>query len=229
MITVKRRAVVSKEFIEAIKEIASQKLATFKELVEMSGEGYARRYKHDINYCLSILNKQDIPGKGLDLEVTNLRSMPFLSYGVDSHEGYGDFIYGQTTNLVCVSTNNNSQRWDIGSWMIVVPMDAFVTGSLLRIHLIPQKSPKIINRHPHHYAYDPNDDRFSGFINCHPLEAEPVFCWSGYGTPLPVAIKQGCVSETLRILHQFIISYNPSSPLRRINEMPHFEQLGAQA
>jgi hypothetical protein len=239
-IHVKQRAAVSQEFIETIKAIAQMKLDYFKQRVEIQGVSYTKLHASDINYSLSIIREQNVPGKGLDLEVTNLRSLPYISYGSSHLEGFGDYIYAQSSDLICTSIENElseqnlkvyrrrgwkipqSRQWDTGPWMVVIPTVAFITGSLEKIHMIPQRAAKALYRHPHHYAHTPGSDWYANDETMHPLLKQTRTCWSGFGAPMPMALNRGSISETLRLLYQFLTSCDWHSPLARERDLPHF-------
>lgn len=223
-IEIKKRAIVSKNFIEnGVKRIAQMKLDYFREQILLQGEGYAKRNKSDIQYCLSLF-KSDLPGKGLDLEITNLRALPYITYGLGSLEGFGDYIYAQTGNVVCSDVKVGSyKRWNTGSWMVVVGIDAFMNNSLGKIHVIPSRAPKAMYRHPHHFAYvignnyDPINDE-----ELNPLLKTARTCWGQFGSPLGYALIRGSISEVLQIMYRFVSTYTSNDTLVALARLDHF-------
>lgn len=203
MIKVKPRARVSEEFLSLYREVANARLREiFKKLRALKPArqaDYLKQYRISIGRLKDIIAEEQVPGKGMDLEITRFRAMPYISFGVERDSQRETYLVGHTTDVLM----NN--RWEAGQYKLAVPYKAALNGNLGDVQMIPLKDPFTYGRHPHHTA------AFRGETN--PLDMSCGTCWGSFGTTIMHASNESNLTELFRLLRIFLDRYDPHSPL----------------
>jgi len=156
------------------------------------------------------------PGKGLDYELTRMRSPRFTKLYVTQGE---IFCSGkkQVKRILCVATDDihvNGGEISLGEYRIYVPVEPLMERTFSGVHFIPVRDPFTNHRHPHHTAYyDKRPDT--------PLLMAQNTCLGSFSGPISAALEFGRLSDYLVLLYTFLTVYNSGSPLTRLENISH--------
>jgi len=161
----------------------------------------------------------------LDLEMTKLRTLEYARFDTMASRGGIEYLYCTTNPVIAQAAP--SVRYDIGAYIVAVPVEDVVRGSVNRIQFFPEANPNIYNRHMHHYAPTPRyyqDISPSAAFTGDPLDVTPMTCWGNFPGIVTSCMQDGDVVELLRTLYLFVSRIDPGSPLRRANFLPHWKE-----
>ena len=213
-IRIQERASVSDDFVELYRRTAETKLRFELNKIKSMSREFARTYMlqspSKFGRLGAIVKGHNGPGVGMDFEKARLRSLDYQRFFTLEHRGEMYFC-GQTRDVVMEEyggANKCVARWDIGSYTIYVPVRTLLSVKPDLIHMVPDRSPLTVSRHPHHRASYDGD---------HPLDRFPVTCWSQFATPVSIAVSEVNLVELFRFLRTFVGRYNNRSPLTNID------------
>lgn len=216
---VRERTVVSDKFVDAMVAIAKQYLKrTDGWLKSYSGarrEEWMKNNSVQVVRMSAIAQRVEEVGKGLDYELTRLRGSQYKKLGMHEHKD-NMYVVGETRDLTMTASSSRRDwngtggfpkgaQWDIGSYLICVPLEAFRKQQITGIHFIPQRSRLSPSRLPHHAAHTRDVS--------HPLDARASTCWAQFSGPVSKCVKSGGMVELMLYLVTFAKRYNPNSPL----------------
>lgn len=182
----------------------------------------AGRYKANINstrqYDQSYARSIELFGRGLrhlsenldnklsgfdgDIDLITAESKLKVPYNTDQ----GPHLVIRTGNVIIEHDprfDNNIEIYDLGPYAIIIPLvkERFEP----KVHWIPVWSPREDLRHPHHYV----------------IRGEPSTCLGSFATPMDVMWGRGHLLEFAKLCVDFVHIYNQSSPLVRVESLPH--------
>jgi hypothetical protein len=213
MIRIKERAKIEDSFLDAYKILARDWLQNTHQKIRSMRDDNKRTYLTKSRYVmgrLSQIYKGDIePGRGIDYEITRLRSLPYESFRFEQ-----DHFIGMTNNVIAekygrgpnIKGKKYVALYDAGQYMIAVPYRALLTGAISSIHMIPMRGQPTQHRHPHHTG-SPYDGTLRGLSSS--------TCWAEFAAPCQSAAQAVDVVEMFRLLRIFVGRYNDNSPLTR--------------
>lgn len=205
-ITVKKRANISKEFVERYREAIEMSLEETKTLIEQSrGTGQYEKNVGRARKLHRVLHGPKDERGSIGHEITRLRSLPFVKYEVKEAGGI-TWMCGVSNDIIM--TGNR----DAGPYVI-----AFNVTNGSDFHLIPTRDPRTAYRTAHHRA-TPNSE-------LSPLEFPKSTCQGSFGTVLRLTARNGEYAELFRSLYKFTETYNSRSPLISISNCTHIRQL----
>ncbi len=189
----------------------------------------------------AIVRKEDGPGVGMDFEVTRLRSLDYTRFWALNHKrpdgSRALYLCATTPDLMIEEITGgrghnyrgpvqNTALWDAGAYTVYVPVQDILDTKSTGIHVIPERRPYAINRHPHHGVAGSGyhtPDSLSG----HFLDVKVHTCWSEFGSPVMSAIGEANVVELFRYMRIFAGRYYAGSPLRSMgrNDMDFIKKV----
>ena len=244
-IRIKTRASVEPSFIKAYEYLAEKKLRQEQEkLTAMSkaaAEATMQRNPSMYGRLTSIYRHESGPNMGLDFEITRLRALDYTRFFALLHKTPSQekilYMCATTPDLMIeeVATQPRKRRrrhyyddhpreeaptattasWDAGAYTIYVPVMEILKGKSDGIHVVPERFPNAVNRHPHHGCKSSSGDyHLPDMIAGHFLDAKIATCWSEFGSPVLSAIGEANVVEIFRFMRIFAGRYYSGSPLR---------------
>lgn len=174
---------------------------------------------HSVNLDNSIAR---ITHFNMDTELTKLRSLPYEEFGViERTTAIGNvsvvrsYLVGQTHEI---RIGAGSSKWDLGKYLVAVPVNAFDTNSLDGFHFVPLNAMTTTERFPHHYATGTDK---------HPLDMNPRTCWGSFPSVISTLVHDGDIAELFRLLQVYLTRYDPGSVLVDIRRVSHAQGVHA--
>lgn len=229
MIKVTPRAQVGPEVLEWYQKAARTKLE--KIYNEVKALPQARQGRQIEYHKVVLTNLTDVargnkePGKGLDLVLARLRSLDYASIKIQQGflmgftrdlqiEEMGDpkWVYDPGFNYRTrgYQMHRHTEEevvgyWDAGAYAVCISLRDFQSGNADNIHFIPQRKPRALDRHMHHYAYEGGGG---------PLKWSTNTCWGAFASVVLGALSDLDLVETMRSLRAFVGRFYNGSPLR---------------
>jgi hypothetical protein len=229
MIRTKPRAIVELEFVDAYQSLVIGAAKTISNQFILAPEylrrQYIQKYKGDIARLLPIAQNKNGAGIGMDNEVARLRSLEYQEFYLTEHMQEKYFI-GQTRPIIMQAYKGSKRldRYNMGSYLVVIPTNAFVNVSLEWILFIPERDMFTPWRHPHHYIrprdYEPEPQSFIDL-----LSVKPNTCWASVAPAVMGMLRSIDMVEAFRMLHVFLSRYDTNSPLISISYCDFAEKL----
>ena len=226
---IKHRAKVSSEFTDTIASLAQERAQDLAKTLTLRSEStlYRRNIYRGMHpstiYWVRDLARGGQTNDALDQELARLYTSKYKQFGVQE---YNDIVYfwGETLDVVMEVAGVRHRRrrrrysqyghgyapgtkFDIGSYFVYVPRDAFMAQTYSGVHWIPARKTMSTNRHPHHTATVLNSN-----IR-HPLNMSPYTCSGGFSTIFAVNLANMEVAGMFRSCYIFLARYNTGSPL----------------
>lgn len=211
------RATISEGFIELYQSSCTLRLEDlmrkFKTLSEREQKLQTAKLRVALGRMGAVAKGVSEAGRGLDFEMTNLRSLGYQNYGTAVSDNR-PFLVGRTDEVTIDEIRVHDYRrgetetvarWRAGVYRICINQRAFVKGDLAGIHFIPEREPAVKGRHMHHKA------SANGYKS--PLLWDPYTCWSEFGPPVTTAMAEMNIVELFRLLRIFVGRYYNGSPL----------------
>jgi len=236
-IRLKPRAEVRDDFIALYRRAAEQKLRLSQmRLSSMSkymAEATLKRSPAMYGRLGRII--KDVSGLGMDSEVTRLHALDYESFGVYNNLDKGYFFVAKTRPIMMEVIGSTSRRghyggtetlkyaYDCGAYFVYVPLSIVENSSLDGIHVIPERAPRVLARHPHHRVRTEN-----AIGNGHPVTWKPSSCWSEFATPMSVAVTECDIPQVFALMRQFVGRFYAGSPLanpEHITEMDFMKKV----
>lgn len=225
-IKVKKRCKVDDAVMDKYRKYAELALENiYKKMQGMrpiSRPAYLQKSRGDISRLNDIVKGISKPGRGMDLEMSRLRSIDLKAIYLEEIEGH-DYLVGETEGLIITLKDYDyfekqtgkklkHYEYDHGDYKMYVWCGLLSTPKISELHFIPQLDPFNSNRHYHHtgYSKEPN-----GRMPSHPVLMRPNSCWGGFASPLSVGLSMVDLPELFRMMRVFVGRYNPGSPLSR--------------
>jgi hypothetical protein len=233
MITVTPRATIQPEVLEWYQEAAKRKLDNIRRIVQARPKEQQEReisfHKVELTSLVDIARGVKEPGKGLDLVLARLRSLDYAEIKIQQ-----EHLMGFTRELQIEQIHEQFQPmgrryklvdqtvgyWDAGAYAVCIPLDKFERGVLDSIHFVPQRAPRILDRHMHHYAYGLNETSMSRGRDAvrqtqpgGPLKWSTHTCWGEFASVVAGSLNSLDLVETMRNLRAFVGRFYDGSPL----------------
>lgn len=237
MIRVQRKVTVGKAVHDVYREACEKKLREYHSrlscMSRVAQGAFLKSNRYKIGALYSIL-KDNGPGEGMDLAITRLRSVDLAEINVVWIED-AQYLVGKTwqpLEIELVSGRRGPRRnWEEsiekkvkspGGYEIWVPARSLGGTNINSIAFLPADDIRLAYRHMHHYVRpDPyhRDSIHIGVEYDHPVKAEPVFCWSQFGSPVSDAMASVDIPGLFQLLRKFAGRFYPGSPLVGLNEL----------
>lgn len=224
---IKHRAKVDDKFTDLIVSLAQEraedlvKTLTLRSESTFYNQNIFRGVERSTVTLISDLARGGQSNKALDQELARLYTSKYKQFGVQE---YNNIVYfwGETLDVVMEVTGRRRTRpryghrreqydpgtkFDIGSYFVYVPKDAFIAQTYSRIHWIPARKTMTPNRHPHHTAQVLDSN------NKHPLGMSPYTCSGGFSTIFAVNLANMEIAGLFRSCYIFLSRYYTGSPL----------------
>lgn len=196
----KPRAKVKPEFIELVCNTAKQELYEIRDTAQAfaNNSDYMLKKGEVIQRLSSLVRRNAM---AIDRLKTNLRGLDYKSFSV-YNRGEAQYLVGKTNPIVMAqyarSTSTKPRAYfDAGAYWVYINVGDFLAKKLNKVHMIPEKSPSALNRHPHITCRN-NEDRTS------PLDFEPVICWSGFAQLVSGAADDHDIVSLFRYIHLYL-------------------------
>jgi len=223
-IKVKKRCSVEDGVMDVYRKYAALALENiYKKLNGLrpsSRPAYLQKSRGDVARLNDIVKGISKPGRGMDLEMSRLRSIDLKSISVEQIKGL-NFLVGQTEGLIITlrdyeylekrtGKKMKHERYDHGDYKLYVPCSLLSTTKISELHFVPDLDPFVTSRHYHHTGQSVEP----GHANPdHPVQMRPSSCWGGFANPLSVGLTMVDLPELFRMMRVFVGRYNPGSPL----------------
>lgn len=203
------RAEVSKEFVDAMVEIAQARIRNFIEVAEYSMN--KQLILHQKAPAIAKLRRLKTR-EGRDYEITRLRGLDYVGFGVVERNDKR-YLVAKTKDITLTlwkrsKPGPSAPRWDMGPYIIYIELEGLKNGLISNPHFIPLRSPLTENRHPHHKAR-PSSPNWP----YDPLQFVPSTCWGSFGPIVSDCAKNGDIVELFRAFHAYLSRYDSGSPL----------------
>lgn len=212
------RAEITEEFKEALREIYTSRLASYKENMKKAySEAYRRNFynnnKMKINKLITLLSDK----KAFDFELTRLRSLSYTEYGIRVNAEGTRYLCAMTTpvkvQLKCRDNMRASMvTHNMGAYWVCTKLN-FMKGiegtKGQNFHFYPVADPLVEYRTPHHYGSHNNVSNTTH----DPLDMGSNACLGGFNTIIYSAINCGDVTEYLRSAYIYLTRHNPNDAL----------------
>lgn len=207
-IKIKPRTFIDPNFIDMYRYVAKEKLRNLHStLLSYSRQGqlhWLKKNRHVIGRLNALLSEEMTAGKGMDFEITRMRSMAYTK--LDIHKDR--YFVGHTADVVMEEVDGRNKviaTWDTGPYTVYIPVQALISGSMNSIHFIPERNPDSTGRHPHHVCYQRGETHY--------LDYSPSTCWATFATPVGLAMREVNLPDLFRLLRIFVGKYYNGSPL----------------
>jgi hypothetical protein len=205
-LTLPDRAEVTPAFVDLMIDIYSCYL---KRVEENLRSGWSLRQVSGVNVkrIIPIVRRQSIDlHTGLDYEITRLRSAGYKKLDALERKGIR-YMVGITKHITMREFNRqHSILGELGPFRVFLSDEMFTQSDMRFIHMIPERNPRSVYRHPHHYLNNLSN-------NQHPLEAETGNCWGNFSGPMKSVIDDPDIPELFRLLHQHLSTYGYIPPV----------------
>jgi hypothetical protein len=216
-ITLKQRAVITPEFINALVEMSKTKLRAMAEARRVTPSHIVQYWDEKnlnrVAYLKTLISDKDF----LDKQITRLKMLKIANATLINN---GTLLAIQTEPITMLSTviDNKTQKqvvkrsWEAGSYTIYLPIAVAFSGLTTGIgpsavHFVPDEFPGTQYRHPHHHAdvhtenIDPNA----------PYRSSSSTCWGDFGPTTSNAVTRGDYIDLVRLLTLYIERVNERS------------------
>jgi len=197
---VKPRAKVKPEFIELVCELANQELRSIRDqsLATADRDQFMLINAEIIRRLAGLVRKDML---AIDRLKTNLRGLDYKSFSL-YNRGETQYLVGKTNPIKMakyLSSSNTKphQYFDAGAYWVYIKAGDFLSKKLDGIHMIPERNPTILTRHPHIYAKNAEDHRS-------PLDFKPEICWSGFAQLVSGAADDHDIASLFRYIHLYL-------------------------
>jgi hypothetical protein len=250
-----QRAEITDSFKAAYRELNAKLFDKLQKDLE-STPAYARgAIERAKKPQIARLHKLNHDAAEFDRAMTTLRTLEYAKFDTYTDRGL-DFLWCQTKPAIGLAEagkksiyppdwNEHSTRWqnqnwnqvkqepvyrkyDLGVYWVFVPLVDILSGSLNRIHFIPEREKNTHLRHQHHFVRVEGEGRFYGPQNergVRPLQAMPSTCWGNFPGVLTGCMSDGDIVELLRVLYLFVTNLNPGSPLIHFDDLPFWKEI----
>jgi hypothetical protein len=235
-ITIRPKAEVTNNFVDLMIEIYETWL---KGIMKTSRYGM-KQGLGNVARTLPIVRRQNPDlHTGLDYEITRLRMTDYEKFYATTVNGTR-YIVGQTRHITLtepimsrvgrrhVENGDRRLRGELGKYHIYLSTDLFARSDMGLLHMIPERNPRSVFRHPHHYLAEYSGRYYPGQngvtparplpAGVSPLSAVTGNCWGTSSVPLKSNIEMPDIPALFLIMLQHARTYGNSPPI-------HMEQL----
>jgi len=210
------RAIVTPEFVDLMIEIYTAWLHRVEALYARSRSDMAGRAVANIRRVLPIVRRQSPDlHSGLDYEITRLRGANFSKFQTHEYKGT-QYLVGITRHITLVNYLNRREiLGELGPYRIFLSKEMFDKSDMRLIHMIPERNPRAVNRHPHHYIGERGSWDHRAVLSgpFHPLTAETGNCWGDVCNPAKGSIDDPDIADLFRLLQYHLTTKGNSPPI----------------
>jgi hypothetical protein len=215
-------ATVTPEFVDLMIDIYK----TWLEAVMANSREFGMAGKSAINVkrILPIVRRQSPDlHTGLDYEITRLRGSHYSKFTTCELKGVR-FLVGITRHITMIDyqereSGSNKPCGEMGSYRVFLSDQMFARADMRQIHMIPERNPRSVFRHPHHYVavsqrdFDANGKAFIQ-KSVSPLFADTGNCWGSVSNPAKNAIDDPDIPELFRLLGYHLSTRGNGPPVK---------------
>jgi hypothetical protein len=162
-----------------------------------------------IKYLLPIARQEET---AMDLLVSRLRKLNYETYVFKKKSPLNKSEFICTTNpLTMVNINHKSETWEIGKYVVTIPVEGILNASLGSFMMRPLEAD-----YP---------DPTKVWIGFHPHHTSSSTCWSEWSYPITEACRTCNFDVLFGIFIRFLEHFNSHSPLA---QPPHHDDSMAQ-
>lgn len=193
------RAKVTPEFMDALARVYTTK---YKDVVMRIKAG---QNGEDLRMQARLLHAFLHSAEARERTIAKLASLPYEIFEYKEIRGK-EFLYGKTRDIIMESSDyQGTCRYNIGPYWVLTNLRILRGGSVEDIHLIPDRFPKLQERHPHHYAY--------GDQEAPPTDWGVSTCLGSFAEILVMLRNIGDIPEWFRTWHIFLSRHDNTSNL----------------
>ena len=212
-----QRAAVAPEFIEVMIALYAEWITKNERVIRQSIGTKHEHFAHSGRRMMKIVKrKNDSPRAGLDYEIARLRGLPYREFfvveDVDPTNVHGPripWLAGHTRFVTMTyHQNRNDVKGYMGCYTIYIPASIVRNPDIDTIHMIPDRNPNSVNRHPHHYLNVLDGTRIIGS----PLAYPTGNCFGDYSGVIKGMVDEPDFPELFRQLYGHLSTYGVMPP-----------------